>query len=261
MEHASQVSPPVVSAMPMIGLARTDEMRRFVALYDDALDVSPEARLALFSLPGAATFASRNIEALIGRGSRWVGEGLDVYLHIHAHALPDGDLRQRGNSETVRAAIGLFADIDARGPDRKKPAATLCPTTVEAIGVAGFLGQGNLRLENLCGRHSRSSRATPIVRSRARAGCREHRRGTLGIRAELSRSHSGFRLRPASQIVGRRCGSHTGNMALHRVSRRCGQEANRSAYVGTMIYRLAVTLTKRIRLDNGEAVRATQLVD
>jgi hypothetical protein len=119
---------------PGEALIRPVVARQFLGLYADALDVS-NGRLALFSLPGAATLASRDLNKLSEEAARRAERHQDVYFHIHLHDLPEGDLRQRGSLDTVRAAIAFLADIDARGPGRKKPPATLCPTVADAIAV------------------------------------------------------------------------------------------------------------------------------
>ncbi len=116
------------------GLARSPDIRHFLELYCDALEAS-DGSLGLFSLPHAVTFASRDLDELVEQAAHWAAEKMDVYIHIHLHTLSEGMARQRGSLETVRAAIGIFSDIDARGPGRKKPAATLCPTVEDAISV------------------------------------------------------------------------------------------------------------------------------
>ena len=58
-----------------------------------------------------------------------------MYLHTHLHDLPDGEIAKRGNSETVRTAIGVFSDIDCVGPGRKKPAPTLCGSFNDAVWI------------------------------------------------------------------------------------------------------------------------------
>jgi hypothetical protein len=111
-------------------------LQGFFQLYEDALDACPEARLALFTLPDRRTFASRSIDSVTEHAIDCSKRGLHVYIHIHLHVLPEGAGGRRGSIDTARAAIGLFADIDACGPGRKKPAASLCPTVGDAIAVA-----------------------------------------------------------------------------------------------------------------------------
>ena len=115
-------------------LIRASDIHQFLALYEGALEIS-DAGMALFSLPGASTFVSRDLDAVTEEAVRRAGRKLEVYVHIHLHQLPAGNGPQRGSLDTVRAAVGLFSDIDARGPGRKKPPATLCPTVQDAISV------------------------------------------------------------------------------------------------------------------------------
>jgi hypothetical protein len=115
-------------------LIRPSETRQFLGLYEEALEIS-DAGLALFSLPDAATFVSRDLDKLSKEAARRAGRNLDVYVHIHLHQLPAGNVTQRGSLETVRAAIGIFSDIDARSPGRKKPPETLCPRVADTILV------------------------------------------------------------------------------------------------------------------------------
>ena len=111
------------------------EIEHFLHLYDDALSIC-DAKLNLFSLPGAATFSSGDAEAVASRAANLARNQRDVYLHIHLHELPAGGSSRRGSMESVRAAIGLFSDIDARGPGRKKPPESLCPTVADAVWIA-----------------------------------------------------------------------------------------------------------------------------
>lgn len=111
-------------------------MRAYLKLYDEALESCPEGRLAAFVLPEKLTFATRDPEALI----EWAGrqaqrDGVSVYLHTGLHALPEGLGQRRGSIATARAAIGVFADIDAWAPGRKKSKETLCPTVADTIKV------------------------------------------------------------------------------------------------------------------------------
>jgi hypothetical protein len=115
-------------------LTRPDEIETFLRLYDDALEIC-NAKIGLFSLPGAATFASRDQAALTRRAAALSSAQKQVYFHIHLHDLPEGGAAHRGSVDSMRAAIGLFADIDARGPGRKKPAETLCPSVHDAIAL------------------------------------------------------------------------------------------------------------------------------
>lgn len=116
-------------------LIRPAEIEHFLHLYDEGLAIC-DAKLGLFSLPGANTFASRNIESIARRAAHLVEHQRDVYLHIRLHDLPEGEISRRASVASVRAAIGLFSDIDARGPRRRKPPKTLCPTVADAIWVA-----------------------------------------------------------------------------------------------------------------------------
>jgi hypothetical protein len=118
-------------------LVQPHEIERYLQFYTDAL-TSCDGRLALFELPGAKTFASSDPQAVAKRAVKRAESQLDVYLHVHLHQLPDGTAPgtgSRGSIETARAAIGLFSDIDARGPGRKKPPETLCPTVDDAVWV------------------------------------------------------------------------------------------------------------------------------
>jgi hypothetical protein len=106
----------------------------FLRYYEDALDAC-SARLGLFTLPEKRTSASRDICSLAALAEDLSQAKSDVYFHIHLHDLPEGQSACRGSSEKVRAAIGVFSDIDAWGPNRKKPRATLCPTVEDAIWI------------------------------------------------------------------------------------------------------------------------------
>ena len=68
-----------------------EEMQRFLRLYEGALEAC-DGSLGLFRLPGAVTFASRDTSLLAQRAARWAAEKLDVYIHIHLHALAEGKL-------------------------------------------------------------------------------------------------------------------------------------------------------------------------
>jgi hypothetical protein len=134
-DHAvQQVQNP--KAAENCALIHLPDTERFLQLYDDALLQMADSRLGLFSLPGRATFASKDAGTITRRAAELAKQQRDVYLHIHLHDLPDGDCSLRGSKSKVRAAIGLFSDIDARGPGRKKPPQTLCTTVEDAISVA-----------------------------------------------------------------------------------------------------------------------------
>jgi hypothetical protein len=119
-ENCALISPPVIE--------------RFLHYYDDALAMC-DGKLGVFSLPGAATFVSRDAGAIARRAANLTRDQRDVYLHIHVHDLPEGEISHRGSIQSVRAAIGVFGDIDAHGPGRKKPPETLCPTVADAMWV------------------------------------------------------------------------------------------------------------------------------
>src|SRR5208283_4298904 len=116
-------------------LVRSPEIEHFLHFYDDAL-ASCDAKLNLFSLPCAVTFSSGDAEGIARRAASLARNLKNVYLHIHLHDLPDGEAPRRGSIESVRAAIGLFSDVDARGTARKKPPETLCTTVEDAVWVA-----------------------------------------------------------------------------------------------------------------------------
>jgi hypothetical protein len=113
----------------------TGAISNYFRLYEEALEACPEARLVLFALPGKLTFASRDVNLLINKASAWCKQGRNVYLHIHGHTLPEGGVDHRGRIETASVAIGLFSDIDAVGPGRKKPGSTLCRSVEDAIAI------------------------------------------------------------------------------------------------------------------------------
>jgi hypothetical protein len=110
-------------------------LETFLQLYAPALEV-PNGRLALFRLPEADTFASRDTRKLVQQAVAWNAQLSNVYCHVHVHDLPEGVGTGRGSIESVRAAIGLFSDVDACGPGRKKAAATLCPTMRDVALIA-----------------------------------------------------------------------------------------------------------------------------
>ena len=115
-------------------LIRPPETEQFLHYYDAALEVCPAA-VGLFTLPDRQTFASRDTGVLASQATRMSVGRTDVYLHVHLHDLPEGEGTHRGSIATMRAAIGLFSDIDACGPGRKKPPETLCPSVGAAISV------------------------------------------------------------------------------------------------------------------------------
>jgi hypothetical protein len=107
----------------------------YFSLFEPALEICDDAFLVLFALPGTRTFATRDINEAVDISIRWAIEGLNVYLHINLHILPQGE-GKRGCKETTRVAIGLFSDIDAQGPGRKKSTEALCPSVHDAIRIA-----------------------------------------------------------------------------------------------------------------------------
>jgi hypothetical protein len=110
----------ILPEAPRIEVFSDAEATRYLRHYEPALELNI-GRLVVFSLPNARTTASCHPAEIAGRAVRSARIGYDAYLHIHLHALPEGELTQRGNKETAAVAIGLFSDIDARGPGRKKP--------------------------------------------------------------------------------------------------------------------------------------------
>jgi hypothetical protein len=114
-----------------------DSLRHYLlSLYSPALETSKDARLALWAKRGEEklVFASRDPELIVQKALAWSSAGWNVYLHICLHRLREGGGRgYRGKIETAAVAVGVFADIDAQGPDRKKPAELLCPTVADAI--------------------------------------------------------------------------------------------------------------------------------
>jgi hypothetical protein len=110
-------------------------IRNFFRHYAAALEMCPEARLPIFILPDRLTLASRDTEELAERAAYWSRKKREVYGHIHLHLLPEGRNWHRGSTATAGVAIGIFMDIDAVGPRRKKPAEVLCPTVLDAISV------------------------------------------------------------------------------------------------------------------------------
>jgi hypothetical protein len=115
------------------GLISADAAARFLSIYSHVLEASP-VPLAVFTLPDAKTYAARDIAALAEYGARRAAAQVNVYSHINVHSLPEGLHRaHRGSKENVVAAVGLWVDIDARGPGRHKPPETLCPTAEHAL--------------------------------------------------------------------------------------------------------------------------------
>jgi hypothetical protein len=113
--------------------------RCYLPLYGPGLEACKDARLVLWSKRGAEkiVFASRDPEAIAAKALAWSHEQRDAYLHTCLHRLRDGEgVGYRGSTQSAAVAIGLFEDIDARGPGRKKPPDQLCPTVADAIWVA-----------------------------------------------------------------------------------------------------------------------------
>ena len=84
--------------------------------------------MPLRSPPGIAISLPNGLRA--GRPKSWTSTSTSTCTPS-----PKARHPRRGSIDTVRAAIGLFSDIDARGPGRKKPPETLCPTVADAISV------------------------------------------------------------------------------------------------------------------------------
>jgi hypothetical protein len=113
-----------------------DLLRYLSSLYTPALEMSKDARLALWAKRGdrKLVFASRDVELIVQKALAWSSAKWNVYLHTCLHRLPEGEGRgYRGKIETAAVAVGVFADIDAQGPERKKPLELLCPTVADAI--------------------------------------------------------------------------------------------------------------------------------
>lgn len=110
------------------------ETTRFLEVYAEAL-AEGLGQMVLFTLPNRQSFASREVASLAQYAARQAQAGLDVYFHVHLHDLPEGESFRRGRIETARAAIGVFCDLDACGPGRRKPAETLCPTVADSLLV------------------------------------------------------------------------------------------------------------------------------
>jgi hypothetical protein len=130
---APKPEPAVLPASTPLVIPDSWAIYSFCRFYEDALATCQGARLALFALPDKRTFASRNTDLLVDKALSWAKKGLNVYLHIHGHTLPEGESYGRGRLDTACVAIGLFSDIDAVGPGRKKALETLCPTMNDAI--------------------------------------------------------------------------------------------------------------------------------
>ena len=126
-------------------------MERWLAYYEPALELAPEASLALFAIRGldtekpkekeTKTFVSRNAREIADVAVELSRERWDVYSHIQLHVLPHGFGRRRGSIETARVAIALFSDIDACGPGRRKKSETLCPSVADAIQLVRAFNQ------------------------------------------------------------------------------------------------------------------------
>jgi hypothetical protein len=111
------------------------ELQRFLSLQQCAVDASGDARVALFSLPGKYTFASRNLHDVAAQALALLDQRENVYIHTHLHQLPEGHGFSRGRLDTACVATGVWVDIDAVGPGRKKPLPTLCPTVDDALAL------------------------------------------------------------------------------------------------------------------------------
>lgn len=132
MTQSDQIS--TVPCTPNGASLQELEIEHYLRYYEPALDTS-SAQLVLFALPGRQTFASRDVTEIARKATSWSRAQNEVYLHIHLHELLADQSGHRGSRATVSAAIGLFSDIDARGPGRKKPPETLCPTVSDALWV------------------------------------------------------------------------------------------------------------------------------
>jgi P4 family phage/plasmid primase-like protien len=113
---------------------------RYLRLYEPALELAI-ANAALFALPKRHCFAAATTEQIRDRAMAWSDGSREVYLHTHLHDLVPGDRAGRGSILTASVAIGLFSDIDARGPKRNKPPETLCPTVADALAVGEEFAQ------------------------------------------------------------------------------------------------------------------------
>lgn len=131
MKRQAPVHPAIVQNP---GLVSWPEASAYLKIYEAALKRG-KGRLALFVLPQARTFASDSIERIAEYAVTQARIGNHVYLHMHLHDLPEGEGPKRGSLQTVTAAIGVFSDIDYVGPDRKKPAATLCGSMNDAVWI------------------------------------------------------------------------------------------------------------------------------
>jgi hypothetical protein len=114
-----------------------DSLRQYLSsLYAPALEICNDARLALWAKRGdrKLVFASRDVELIVQKALAWSSAKWNVFLHTSLHRLAEGEGRgYRGKIETAAVAVGVFADIDAQGPERKKPPELLCPTVADAI--------------------------------------------------------------------------------------------------------------------------------
>ena len=115
-------------------LASATDAARFLEYYRQAIEFGP-GRLALFVLPDRLSFVSNDISELAEYAVTKAEGGKDVYFHIHLHELSHGESFARGQIATAASAIGLFADVDARGPGRRKPSDTLCSSVEDAVWV------------------------------------------------------------------------------------------------------------------------------
>jgi P4 family phage/plasmid primase-like protien len=120
---------------PFSDLVSSAEIWRGLGYYDAARELG-SGKLALYTLPDKTCLASDNITRLTCFAINQTRAGQNVYVHTLLHDLPEGESpARRGRNETARVAIGLAADIDARGPKRGKPPETLCPTVDDAFSL------------------------------------------------------------------------------------------------------------------------------
>ena len=96
---------------------------KFLAVFfKSALKVVKKgARIAIFCLPGRQTFASRKLSEVTDAAIEMAQDGQNVYFHLHLHDLPYAEGHQRGEIETVTAAVALAVDIDAVGRAGQNP--------------------------------------------------------------------------------------------------------------------------------------------
>jgi hypothetical protein len=123
---------PAIAANP--GLISWPQIMHHLELYKPALKDSL-GKVALFMLPQAVTFVSTEINVIADNALQRARAGADVYLHLHLHDLPDGELAKRGNLQTVTAAVATWSDFDCGGPGGHKPAETLCGSFNDATFV------------------------------------------------------------------------------------------------------------------------------